>query len=197
MIIIVTVIFIKNFSNQSEKVLMDYVSFNSTNIISSMINESINEIIYKNSFDNIINDYRDNNGNITKIDFDNLAVNRILYLITDELLKNDLIKSTGRIYYVPLGIIYDTPVLNNLGPKIPYKIEMIKSINNTTKTNVKEYGINSSLIELVLNIELKIKVIMPFKSKTVDIKKNIILDSKIVQGKVPDYYGGLLSGSLK
>ena len=160
-----------------------------------MINESINDVLYENTYDNIITDNKDSNGNINKVDFDNLIVNRILYLITQKLLNSNYLNN--KIYYIPLGMIYNTPILNNLGPKIPYKIEMINSINNDTKINIKEYGINSSMIELVVNINVKIKVVMPFKSKVIDVNKSVILDSKIVQGKVPDYYGGIISGSLK
>ena len=193
LIMIVTFVFIKTFSNRSEIILLDYASFKMTNMLSNQINESINEVLYENTYDNIIKDYKDSNGNIVNLDFDNLIVNR---LITNNLLQKNIINTNDKIYYIPLGVIYNVPVLNNLGPKIPFKIEIIKSINNSAKINVKEYGINSSIVELLLNINMQIEVIMPFKSKRVAINKNIVLDSKIVQGKVPDYYGGLISGSL-
>lgn len=197
LVILTTFVFIKMFSSRAEYILLDYASFKSTNIISSQINSSINKVLYENNYDNIIKEYKDSEGNIVNVDFDNLIVNRLLYLITDNLLNNDYISSNDSVYYVPLGIMYNTPILNNLGPKIPFKIDIIRSVNNDTKINIKEYGINSSMIELVINIGMKIEVIMPFKSKMISINKSIILDSKIIQGKVPDYYGGIISSSLK
>ena len=80
-----------------------------------------------------------------------------------------------------------------MGPKIPFKISLVGSTNNETKINVEEYGINSSKVEVVLNINFKMMVLLPFKSKEIVINKTIILDSKIIQGKVPDYYGGMFS----
>ena len=196
-ILFITFFFLKIFSNKSEKILLDYSSFKATNTISLIINNSINEVLLKNKTDNIIKESKDNFGNIINIDFDNLIVNRILYLITNNILNDTFINSDNEVYYIPLGVIYDIPILNNLGPLIPYKVEVIKNVGNEAKINIKEYGINSSLIELVISVNIQSKVIMPFKSKKINVKKSIILDSKIVQGKVPDYYGGIISSSLK
>ena len=197
LIIIVTVIYIKIFSSRSELILLDYASFKSTNMISSIINNSINDVLLENTYDNIITESKDKTGNIVNINFDNLIVNRLLYQITDNLLNNQSLKYKDKSFFVPLGVIYNIPVLNNMGPKIPFRLEFIKGINSEAKINIKEYGINSSMVELIININIQMEVIMPFKSKAVSIDKNVILDSKIVQGKVPDYYGGLISGSLK
>ena len=197
LIILNTMFFINTFSKNSEKILLDYASIQSINIISSRINNAINKVLYNSTYDNLIKESKDKDGNIVNIDFDNLIVNRLLYSITNDLLNNELTDYNDRIYYIPLGIIYNKPILNNLGPKIPFKASIIKSVNNDSKINIKEYGINSSMIELVINIGMKVEVIMPFKSKIVSINKSIILDSKIIQGKVPNYYGGIISSSLK
>ena len=131
----------------------------------------------------------------------------MLYIVSDKLLKDIKLLENGsfdkidskyldendKIYYIPYSIIYGNTILNNLGPKIPFKINMIGSTNNEAKINVKDYGINSSIVEVQLIINIKMQVVLPFKSKEVDITKSIILDSKIIQGKVPSYYGGLYS----
>ena len=196
-IFLLSFIFVRLFSSRSEKILLEKASMRLTNTVSYLINKSINKILYDNTCDNIIKDYVDSEGNIKNIDFDNYKINKILYLITDDLLNNKLFKFRNKVYYISLGLIHDTPVLNNIGPKIPFIIDTIESVNNESKINVKEYGINSSIVEIVINIDMKIEVIMPFKSKMVNINKSIILDSKIIQGKVPNYYGGLISSSLK
>ena len=158
-----------------------------------------------------IKDYKNTDGQITSLDFDAEKINRITYLISEELLKNinnleitmgqELnIKSNkyiDKLLYIPYGIIYNIPVISNLGPQIPFKIDFLGSVNTDTSINIKEYGINSSLVEINLIIDLNIEVILPFNSKKEHITKKIILDSKIVQGKIPEYYGGIISNSLK
>ena len=208
LIFVLSYIEIKYFSYKSEPLLLDNASNKITNIISETINESINHNVYRIKYSNIIKVDKNTNGNITNIDFDNNIVNSILYSITDEIIKNikslennnnnlDLeqknLSEVEKVYYIPYGVIHGNSVLNNLGPKIPFKISLVGSTNNETKINIEEYGINSSKIEVVLIINIKMMVLLPFKSNTVEIKKSIILDSKIIQGKVPDYYGGMFS----
>ena len=100
---------------------------------------------------------------------------------------------TSLIYKIPFGIIYDIPILVGIGPSIPFKVNVLSSVNSSINTNVKEYGINNSLIELILNIELTIQIILPFSSENKKIEKQIPLDTKIIQGKIPEYYGGFIS----
>lgn len=201
LILIVSYIFIKIFSYRSEPILMDYAKRKTNNIVSSIINKSINDVIYKNSYENIIQIDKDNNGNITNLNFDSKKINELLYLTTNDILNSidDLehINSKDKVYYVPMGVIHNIPILVNIGPKIPFKIEIISSTNNSSYTNIKEYGINSSIVEVFIKIDIQIQVILPFRSEIIDVEKDILLDSKIVQGKIPEYYGGLLSTSLK
>lgn len=206
-IIIVSFIEIKYFSHKSETILLDYSSNKITNIINEIINESINNKIYRYKYNDIIKIDGQNNENITSIDFDNEIVNSMLYMVSDEILGKikllesnnydnlnlKYISSNDKVYYVPYGVIYGSSILSNLGPKIPFKISLVGSTNNETKINIDEYGINSSKVEVVLNINFKMMVLLPFKSKEIVINKTIILDSKIIQGKVPDYYGGMFS----
>ena len=101
------------------------------------------------------------------------------------------------VYYIPMGVIHDIPSLTNIGPKIPFKFNIIGNVSCSTTNNIKEYGINSSLIEVNLNIDLNVQVILPFKAEVINMGKSVLLDSKIIQGNIPEYYGGLFSSSLK
>ena len=202
---------LKKFSHKNEKILLNYASLKSVNIINTIVNKSINSVLFDNKNKNLIKDYKNTDGQITSLDFDAEKINRITYLISEELLKNinnleitmgqELnIKSNkyiDKLLYIPYGIIYNIPVISNLGPQIPFKIDFLGSVNPETSINIKEYGINSSLVEINLIIDLNIEVILPFNSKKEHITKKIILDSKIVQGKIPEYYGGIISNSLK
>lgn len=193
-IVLVTIILIKCFSKISDKILNDYIELNIRNNISNIVNGSIKNVLYSNSYDNLI--ISSNNSNkVSYLDFDNTKINKLNYEITNDILNSiSVIENSNQgIYYIPIGVLYNTTILNYLGPKVPFKIELIGSINNETSINVKEYGINSSLVELLLNIEINMQVIMPFRSKRITVNKSIILDSKIIQAEVPNYYGGIMS----
>lgn len=209
-ILIITYSFIKIFTIKSEPILLDYAKRKSNNIISILINKSINEVLINDNYENIIILDKDENGNIESLSFNNQIINEILYLSTDNLLNSinmlennkyqeissDYFSNKELIYYIPIGVIHNLSVLINIGPRIPFKIDILSSVNNEIFTNVKEYGINSSMIEIYLNINLQVQVILPFTSELFDINKQILLDSKIIQGKIPEYYGGLVTKSF-
>ena len=206
LIIINTFLLIALFSKKAEVILLNYASFKLTTIVNSIIDNSIREILYEQDYNDLIIDNKSRDSDNLNLDFNNSKINNILYLVNENILesllslekadnnfKTDNNKLNKKIFYIPFGVIYNTPILNNFGPKVPFKIEIIGNVNNETSIEVKEYGINSSLIELLMNVQISLKVILPFKSKTVSVSKSIILDSKIIQGKVPDYYGGIIS----
>ena len=207
LILVVSYILIKIFTYKSEPILLDYAKRKSTNIASTLIDKSINEVLHENEYENLIEIEKDNNGQIVNLNFNNKEINDILYLTTENLLKSVNLLENGKfreldteyigdkelLYYIPIGVIHNIPVLVNIGPRIPFKIEILGAVDNKTETSVKEYGINSSIIEIYLNVNLQIQVILPFKKEKYKTKKNILLDSKIIQGKIPEYYGGSIS----
>ena len=197
-ILLITYIFLKIFTYRSEPILLDYAKRKSTNMISSLINKSINEVLLKYNYENIIEIEKDKNGKVENLNINNKDVNEILYLTTDNVLNNiELLEKNKLLLYIPIGVIHNIPILVNIGPKIPFKIEILSSTNNDTFTKVKEYGINSSIVEVYLNVNIQLQVILPFTSEIIDVNKQLLLDSKIIQGDIPEYYGGLLTSMKK
>ena len=197
-ILLITYIFLKIFTCRSEPILLDYAKRKSTNMISSLINKSINEVLLKYNYENIIEIEKDKNGKVENLNINNKDVNELLYLTTDNILNNiELLEKNKLLLYIPIGVIHNIPILVNIGPKIPFKIEILSSTNNDTFTKVKEYGINSSIVEVYLNVNIQLQVILPFTSEIIDVNKQLLLDSKIIQGDIPEYYGGILTSMKK
>lgn len=210
-ICIVTYILINEFTVKSKNTLEDMAN-NKTNELSTIIiNESIKEIIINNSLQSIINITRNDNNEITNMDLNTTQANKILYDVSYSIMKNiDNIENNNiknlkieyfdkkdNIFKVPFGIIHNIPILTLLGPNIPFKISILGNTSNELITEVKEYGINNSIIELRIKCIINLQIILPFKSKVIKNEKSILLSSQVIQGKVPDYYGGIMSTSLK
>lgn len=210
-IFICTYIMIITFSNKSEVLLMEYAKNNTKNIMGLIINNSLNNILYKNKESNYIIIEKDNEGKITNLNFDTNKINKITYILSKKLFDdvkkieegkyNDLdikyITNNDLVYFIPIGIIHDNVIFNNLGPKIPFKIELIGNVDIGNNIELKDYGINSFIVEVYLNINLNVGVILPFKSENVSVSKNILLESKIVQGQIPQYYGGIITKGIE
>ena len=195
---------IRLFTIKSEIILFEYAKKESIQISTILINKALYEVTFNNNYDNFIK-INKTNEDILDINLDNKRVNELLFLVNENILKNinslesgnygdldiEYLDESNFIFNVPIGVIYNMPILVGIGPKIPFKIDIIGNTNNSIYTNVKDYGINNSIIEIILNINMNIQIILPFTSKQIEINKDIPLDTKIIEGKVPTYYGGI------
>ncbi len=194
----------KMFTIKSETVLLEYAKNQSMQLSSILINKALYEVTYNNNYDTFMKTSFNNN-DMLDISLDNKKVNELLFLVNDNILKNinllqngkykylniDYLDQSNFIFEVPIGVIYDIPILVGIGPKIPFKLDIITNSDNSVYTNIRDYGINNSIIEVILKINLNIQIILPFTSKEVQISKEIPIDTKIIQGKVPTYYGNI------
>ena len=64
----------------------------------------------------------------------------------------------------------------------------VSSYKTDIYTNLIDYGINNSLFELYLKINIKIETIIPLKTSQIDYNTNLLLSSIVIQGEVPYYY---------
>ncbi len=210
-VLILTYILVKLFTEKSRNILLEYAKNKSVEISTIVINESIKQAILEEQTSDILKIDKNNSDEILGINFDNIKTNKILYDMNNSMinnikeielgsissannkLKNDFFDTKNMIFQIPFNVINEKPILIGIGPKIPFKLEILSSVTNNIVTNVKEYGINNSLIELFLEIEINVQIILPFTSERTTINKKIPISTKIIQGKIPEYYGGMIS----
>ena len=89
---------------------------------------------------------------------------------------------------VPLFSAFNLSMLHQYGPKIPVAIDVIGNAETDVVTNVKEYGINNALLEILLDIEVKMQVQLPFKSEELEVNVHSPLIVKLINGPIPEYY---------
>ncbi len=203
-IILITYLMIRLFTIKSESILFNYAHNKSIQISTILTNKALYEILYNYKYDTFMKTITIKD-NMLDISLDNAKVNELLYVVNDNILNNIKMLESGQysnidikylqnsdlIFNVPIGVIYDIPILVGIGPKIPFKLDIITNSDNSVYTNIRDYGINNSIIEVILKINLNIQIILPFTSKEVQISKEIPIDTKIIQGKVPTYYGNI------
>lgn len=212
LIILSTIILIKKIGQEITPVLMEYAESKATNTATLMITQAVNDKVFSvMDIEDIFVTQKDNEGKITNVDFNPITVNKLLNMITnyvqeyiekvesgdiDSLGVSDTIFSNydmkklkqGIIYEIPSGVVFNNSLLSNLGPKIPVKMSLVSDVISDLKTNVTNYGINNALIEVIVHVEVKIQVVLPFASKTVKAETNIPIALKMIQGSVPNLY---------
>ncbi len=180
----------------------------STLIINKMIVKEINDTI---SIEDLFIVSKDSNDSIHTVDFNPIAVNRLLSIITnsiqtdfqdleqgnyenlnleDNVLSDfdmDLLKR-GIVFTIPSGMVFDNPLLSNLGPKIPVRFSLTGDITSTINTKITNYGINNAMVEVNADVTIHERMILPFLTKDIDITVSVPLVMKLIQGTVPNYY---------
>lgn len=209
-LLIICIIYIFNiFNKKALPELMSYAEIETKKIVSSIINTTvIEEISNTTNTEQLFITTKDNEGNIESIDFNSSEVNKILsnaskaveqnlkYLESGEVDKLDLSNlyfneeklKKGIIYELPSGIIFNNVLLNNIFPKIPIKMNLIGNIFCKLNTDLESYGINNALMKININIEVEVKIIMPFEYSITKINVDVPIIMKMIEGNVPSYY---------
>lgn len=211
-LMIFSIIFLLNYiSNKISPVILKYAELEVRKFSSLIINSTISKNISKNiNIDDLFVVTKNNNNEISTIDFNQIEVNSILSQTT-ELIQNNLKKleegridelevpstsylsnennlERGVIFEIPSGLVFNNPFFNNLGPKVPVKISLIGDIFSEITTKVTNYGINNALIEIRINLKLTEQVFLPVSSNQIEIETSVPLTIKLIQGTVPNYY---------
>ena len=139
---------------------------------------------------------KDNDGKIISVDYNYSIVYEHLANEMESLYKNvDKIELEGYgkdvkgIYYFPVGLSYRNILLENMGFKIPMKINFIHDVDMGLKTKVRNYGVNNILIELYVVIDIKSNIMSPSSYKEFSNSYEVVVASKIVVGEIPVYMG--------
>ena len=203
-----SVVFLNIISKKIMPVIIDYATMQTKKIgIEVLRNAGLKEVNenFKNKelFKTTVN----NNNEIESIDFDTGLINESLLIIAKNVrkrlkevelgknlpsemydeFKNKKLKK-GIIYKVPLGAASKNAFFSNFGPYIPVKVKYTGNVGLDVKTRVKNYGINSALIEVYVYVEVTQKTIIPFRSKDIKLTSEIPIVMKVVKGTVPNYY---------
>lgn len=197
----------------SHSTVLEYAK-NETTLLSTLV---INEAIEKNisSFDktkDLIYEIKNKNDEIISVDFNTISVNKVLTKLNKSILENlkkiengnlslpninkEYIKNNGNIiYYIPIGIVTNNIFLTTIGYKIPVKMNAVGNVVSKIKTNIEEYGINNVVFKMYIEIEVKQLVLLPFVSEIVTLNIEVPLVMKLIKGRIPSVYGGLLTNT--
>ena len=214
LLILASNIWIDKFGNKLKKNIINYVETEVYKIASYVVNKSVDlEDIYKFNIDKLFIINRNSDDKIESIDFNTVLVNAIIIDISKKIqlnlkylekgqieklaFKDDFLtefnfdkKGSGMFYKVPMGAMFNNPILANYGPKIPIKYSLIGNIGADFENTIKSYGLNSSLFEVNLKITITENIILPFVSKKIKIDSSMPIAMKIIQGEIPSYYYG-------
>ncbi|MDD4188055.1 MAG: sporulation protein YunB [Bacilli bacterium] len=144
---------------------------------------------------------------ITDVDFKLDKAYKALIDIKDDIekevinLKSGLVPSNATtigdnlVVKIPYYAYTNNALLMNLGPKIYVKINLLESIVGDVYTRISSYGINTVLINLYIKFYLIESFLYPSVSEKIELEFEVLVASKVIQGKIPSFYNGVLESN--
>jgi sporulation protein YunB len=174
--------------------LIAIAEMKSKQIATDMINKAIKEKVQDQlDMAKLMTVTKDNEGRIEMIQYNTALVNSLLTATTDSVhhsLQEMEQNQDGTVYEIPLGMVTDNALLANIGPKIPVEFMMVGEIKPDVVHKITPSGINNTFVEIAIAVHAEMQVILPFVSEKVKVETTVPLSQQVIQGKVPDYYGG-------
>ena len=140
-------------------------------------NEEVNDILYI--------DKNDSN-EIVYLDYNMDKTYKLLNKYIESLINE---KQKSKILKVPFFIASDNIIISSLGPKVKFKYEIMNNVKGKIKTKVTDFGVNNALVEMYFELEIGYLVVIPMNKKENVLKTEILISSKVINGKVPTFYG--------
>ena len=193
--IIVTILFFR-----LKPIIMDMAAYYVTDLVSQMINESVSEKINDGSLDysNLITLEKDSQGNIKALVTNMAKIN----LLQTDILNSSIDRVSTEnlsVIKIPVGTVIGGPLLSGRGPSIPVKI--LSVVNSSAKfyNEFTAAGINQTRHQIMLNINMDVKILVPWTSDELPVAIEIIVAETVIVGDVPDTYAlldGMMFGGL-
>lgn len=191
--LVCSILVIKYFSVKVNDTILPMAEDKLRKIVTTIINDSTSDI----KFDkDLITISKNEKNEIDLINYNTYEVTKLLNEVTGNIQGNlekfmeheESYLKGYMIQEIPIGAIFDSAFLGNIGPKIKFKTEMNGSIISNIETEVKPYGINNAYVETRIYLEVNGRIYLPFVSNDVKIENVIPLSMNIVQGTIPEAY---------
>ena len=138
-------------------------------------------------------------GTISSIQYDSYTLNQILYTALETIEASldesedgqlhpdgeEIFFKNGAIYECPLGYLTKIPFLSNVGPRIPIRLKMLNDITGEIKVDSQPYGVNNTLLKVVIDLSVKTQVITVLTTSEMETSTEIPIILQVVNGKVP------------
>ncbi len=201
--------FLFNFySKMTSNKLVDVAFIKLNEFMESFLSNNINfDLLKDDVMKDIIVINKNKDGEILYVSYDMDQAYYALEVVTQELetaisdlengsnsvkSRNIVVGKKGMALKLPFLTGSSSVFLANLGPNIYVPVNFVGSVLTNIKTKITDYGINNALVEIYVTIALQTDLISPVSEKTKKIDYDVLIASTVINGRIPNVYGGLI-----
>jgi sporulation protein YunB len=130
---------------------------------------------------------QDNDGKIMMIQADTVKMNEIA--TNTALTTQQNITDVGKQGIgIPIGSVLGGELLAGRGPEIYARIIPVGAVTTDFESEFQNQGINQTRHKIYLNIHATVRIVIPTKSKEIDVDTKVLVTECIIIGEVPNSY---------
>ena len=144
----------------------------------------------------LLNEVYDENGKVSYAYLDVQILNYLRSNIAEYILEciNEINDGDDfKSIELPLGYFFGRNYFLSNGIKVPIELEVIGYQDVFIEKNVETLGLNTTILEINLVVELSIRSVIPFQTDVINSKSSIPLALEILNKDIPYYLGDILN----
>lgn len=156
-------------------------------LITKISNEETEKIMEQYTYKDLVHIEQDENGNVTFLESNVVAINKIKSEIVKEI-QNRFLETQDTTIEMRVGAFTGSRLLSSLGPEIEIEVLPSGTISSSLETEFYSVGVNQSIHRIYLNVNCSVSILSPFESVSQSIDNKILLSESIIVGTTPDSY---------
>lgn len=89
---------------------------------------------------------------------------------------------------IPFGNFFNNEYLTGFGPDLNFKIQMANTASLNFKSAFEESGINNTLHQIIITVDIPANIIITGGSDTFSVKTNVLAAQTVIVGQTPDTF---------
>lgn len=170
-------------------VIGDLAQTSVKNATSDLANDSVAQQIENGNiqYDRIVYFEKDINGRITAL---KTNIGEVNHLKTDilNIINGRILALDAADIGIPIGSLFLPEFFSGKGPAIPVRILAIRNSDATFSSNFIQAGINQTLHQLVMEVNVEAAVLVLGETSTFQVSSQIVVAETVIVGEVPNTF---------
>lgn len=132
-------------------------------------------------------------GSVASIQTNSVQVNLLKAELTDRI-QTQLTSYEMRNLNIPLGTLLGGEFFMGRGPKVPFRMTPVGTIQTSLTNEVDAAGINQTRHQMMLHVQVKVSALVPGHYTTTVLQTDYCIAETVIVGKVPESFTQVYDG---
>ena len=170
-----------------EPVLLNFTRSNAYTLAMKSTEEAIRQNLSDITYDSIVNEILNENGNIIGLRTNTKELNRISNSIAIDIENNIANIESGNLR-IPIGLFFNTGLLGGAGIRVNIKTVPLGDTKIDCISQFDSVGINQTRHRIILKIKTCFTIIAPLYVNDQFYEKEVVMAETILNGEIPNTY---------